>query len=308
MTLGILCPGQGDQYPGMFDLLRNEPAARPVLDALANILDCDPQGLPPDVLHVNAVAQPVVCAVEMAMFAVLRDRIDAPSIFAGYSVGELAAYGCAGAIEFADVLTLARTRATLMDTACTQPNGMMAVRGLAQETIADFCSRVDCFIAIVNGQDRFIVGGLVESLYEFERIAITAGAKITPLKIAVASHTPLMAAASARFRTILAECLWKTPSAPILAGISGAAIRQRSSAIDALSNQIDHRLNWQACLVALIEHGCTALLELGPGSSLSRMAQECFPHISTRSCSDFTSIDGIADWVSRAGREEDGRR
>ena len=139
-------------------------------------------------------------------------------------------------------------------------------------------------------------------------VAVAAGAKITPLKIAVASHSPLMAAASARFRTILAECVWKTPSAPILAGISGAAIRQRSSAIDALSNQIDHRLNWQACLVALIEHGCTALLELGPGSSLSRMAQECFPHISTRSCSDFTSIDGIADWVSRASREEDGRR
>jgi [acyl-carrier-protein] S-malonyltransferase len=302
MSLGILCPGQGDQYPGMFDLLHNEPAARPAFHALADVLGCDPQRLPADVFHLNTVAQPLVCAVEMAMFAVLRDRIEAPSIFAGYSVGELAAYGCTGAIAFADILTLARTRATLMDAACTQPNGLIAVRGLEQAAIAGLCLRTGCFLAIANDQDRFIVGGLVESLHDFKRAAIDAGAKVTALKIAVASHTPLMAMAASKFKTILADYAWKTPSAPILAGISGAAIRQRSPAIDALSNQIDHTLNWQACLVALIEYGCTALLELGPGSSLSRIARERFPHVPARSCSDFSSIDGIADWISRASQ------
>ena len=95
-------------------------------------------------------------------------------------------------------------------------------------------------------------------------VAVAAGAKITPLKIAVASHSPLMAAASARFRTILAECVWKTPSAPILASISGAAIRQRLPAIDALSNQIDHRLNWQSL--------CQAASDVAPISLTLRLA------------------------------------
>lgn len=299
MTLGILCPGQGDQHPGMFDLLRDEPAARPALELLEKVLQCEPRALPPDLYHVNTVAQPLICAVEIATFAALRDRLPAPVVYAGYSVGELAAYGCAGAIEPADVLALASARATLMDAACADPSGMLAVRGLARQIIAEMCTRAGCFIAIVNDEDHFIIGGLIDSLRRFESRAIGAGAKVTFLNVAVASHTPLMATASSQFHIVLAESSVKSPSAPILAGVSGAAIRQRAMAIEALSQQIDHPLDWQACLVALIERGCTVLLELGPGSGLSRMAQERFPHIPARSCSDFTSIDGVARWVAQ---------
>ncbi|HMW30687.1 MAG TPA: ACP S-malonyltransferase, partial [Plasticicumulans sp.] len=45
--------------------------------------------------------------------------------------------------------------------------------------------------------------------------------------------------------------------------------------------------------------GCTVLLELGPGSGLSRMARDRHPELAARSVADFRSLDGAAGWVAR---------
>src|SRR5689334_350779 len=104
MSLGILCPGQGAQHPGMLDLLKGEPEAECVLALAGAVLDAPIADLlagPEDVLFTNATAQPLICAVELATWAALSTQLPSPRVFAGYSVGELAAYGCAGALRSA---------------------------------------------------------------------------------------------------------------------------------------------------------------------------------------------------------------
>jgi [acyl-carrier-protein] S-malonyltransferase len=300
MALGILCPGQGDQHPAMFDHLRTSAAARALFDEAAEIIGTHPLALTPEAFHVNRIAQPLVCAVQLATWAEIRDGLEAPTVFAGYSVGELAAYGCAGAFTPTDVLRLARRRAELMDGACGEANGMLAVRGLAAGEIEVLCGRTGCMSAIVNGVDRFVVGGRKAALGAFERAAEASGAKVTSLAISIASHTSLMTAAVAPFITALEACPWRVPSAPVLAGISGAAVRTRPAAIAALGRQIDHTLDWAACLDGLVERGCTVLLELGPGSGLARMARDRFPDLPVRACGEFGSLRGAIDWAARS--------
>ncbi|MFG1372507.1 acyltransferase domain-containing protein [Xanthobacter oligotrophicus] len=297
MTLAILCPGQGDQTPGMLDLLRGSPGAKPLLHVLADVIGHDPLTLPPDRCHANAIAQPLVCTIALAAFALLRDHIPEPAVFAGYSVGELAAHGCAGALAPEAVVRLARQRAELMDAASAEPGGLCAVRGLGRAALAALCGQTGCFIAIVNGEDRFIAGGRAADLAALDRAVEAEGGKVTHLSIAVASHTPLMEPAREPFRARLLEAAWQTPSAPVLAGVSGAAVRNRAKAIEALAIQIDHPLDWAACLDALDERRCTVLLELGPGSGLSRMARERLPHLQARAVCEFASISGVASWV-----------
>ena len=150
MTLGILCPGQGAQHPDMLSMLGGEPAAEAVLAAAQAVLGRDLQQLVSqggDEIHRNVVAQPLLCASQLATWSALRDRLPTPRVFAGYSVGELAAYACAGALDAREVVDLARRRAEAMDRACPEPSGLLAVRGITRE-------RLDAFVPASQGGDR----------------------------------------------------------------------------------------------------------------------------------------------------------
>src|SRR6478609_5333770 len=111
MRLGILCPGQGAQYAGMTAPLRGLPEAQAVLVTAATVLGRTVEEIldgPSHALFDNATAQPLICAVELATWTALQPRLPRPAIFAGYSVGELAAYGCAGAVAAQATIRLAR--------------------------------------------------------------------------------------------------------------------------------------------------------------------------------------------------------
>lgn len=302
MSLGILCPGQGDQHRGMLDLVKGEAAAGPVMAEASRLLGVDPWALlsdPAADLHRNAVAQPLICAAQAAVWAVLRRDLPPVRAIAGYSLGELSAYGCAGALDPADLLDLAAARAEAMDRAGQEPGGLLAVRGLDRAQVEALCRAHGLEVAIVNDADRLVVGGRRERLATFSAAAEALNAGVTPLAVAVASHTALMEPAAARFAGLLAESRLADPLVPVLAGIDGAPVRDRVRAIATLSRQIATTVEWAACLDGLVERGCTVLLELGPGNALSRMARDRHPSLVARSVADFRTLGGVAAWVGR---------
>ena len=110
----------------MLDLIAGHPAAEEVLAQGARVVGSHPREwlTRHDELFENVVAQPLLCLTELATWAALRDRVGEPGAFAGYSVGELAAYACAGAMDASLLASLARTRARLMDDAADRPGGL----------------------------------------------------------------------------------------------------------------------------------------------------------------------------------------
>jgi [acyl-carrier-protein] S-malonyltransferase len=301
MGLCVLCPGQGNQHPQMLQLLEGNHAAQRVLDEAAAALGEDPRDwlrLPHD-LHLNRIAQPLLCMAQLATWAALRDRLPPARLFAGYSIGELAAYACAGAIGSGELAGLARHRAVLMDNAGDTPSSLLAVSGLDRGQIEALCQTGVGEIAIVNGHDRFVLGAPLASLTGLQHAAEAMGDRASRLPVAVASHTAYLADASEAFRHHLADSGLKGPSTPVLAGISGLPVRSREAAIDALARQISTQLNWAACLDVLPELGCRLVLELGPANALSRMVRERWPDMPARSVSEFHSLQGVVDWVER---------
>ncbi|MFL5299905.1 MAG: ACP S-malonyltransferase [Anaeromyxobacteraceae bacterium] len=300
MSLGVLCAGQGDQSSAMFDLVPTDGAPAEVLEIAREVLGDDPRRIGPERRHRNAVAQPLVAAVQLATWAALRDRLPPARVFAGYSLGELTAHGCAGAVDFATAVRLARDRATAMDAACAEPGGLRAVRGLRRAELAGVCGPRHVEVAIVNGPDRIVIGGAEADLAACEPALVALGAKVTPLRVCIASHTSRMRPAVGVFRAALLAAGLGDPRTPVLAGIDGAPVLTRERAIDVLSRQLAETVAWSSCLEGLVEMGCSALLELGPGSGLARMARDRFPDMEVRAVEEFRSLEGVAAWASRA--------
>ena len=304
--LAILCSGQGSQHSDMFALTADQTAAASVFETASQALSRDPRELVRDAdaaIHGNATGQLLCCTQALAAFACLKDMVGSRLVIAGYSVGELAAWGCAGVFEPAAVLDLAGKRAAAMDAASGPDDGLAFVRGLETADVQALCDRHDSGVAIVNPGDMVVIGGaradLSKLLAEAERRGAT---KTGDLKVAVASHTARLAEASATFREALrVEHGAITQGVRLLSGIDGTAVGRIETGLDKLAAQVSRTIDWAACLEACVEAGVDRALELGPGNALAQMASAAHTDIDARSLDDFRTLDGVRAWLSRSG-------
>jgi [acyl-carrier-protein] S-malonyltransferase len=304
--MAILCSGQGFQDAGMFDLLADTPEAGPVFKAAKFVLGGkDPRELVREAsngdLHADKAGQILCCTQAMAAWAVVSGKVARPLVVAGYSVGELAAWGVAGLLDYEGVLDLAARRAAAMDAATTQQSGLAAIRGLNRGALDAICRAHGAYVAIVNAADQMLVGGRSEALAAVIHDAQIHGAeRTTMLAVAVPSHTPLLADASNRFRQALtkAHLPAKIPSGVrLLSGIDGATVFDVHAGADKLARQIQQTVDWAACMVSCRAAGVSKFVELGPGNALARLMHEFMPDGDVHSLSEFHSLAGFKHWV-----------
>jgi [acyl-carrier-protein] S-malonyltransferase len=302
MNLAILCSGQGTQHPGMLDLIADHRATGAVIGAGEEVLGYRLRDVlaQPDLMFRNAVAQPLICLTQLAIWTALRKDAPGPVAFCGYSVGELGACACAGALDAAELARLAAARAMLMDQAAAErPGGMLAVQGITREQLRQRCEGRRAWIAIAIGADEFVIGGEDDTLQLLHDDLSAQGARLTRLKVGLASHTPLLGNAVAPFRMELIASSMTNPRTAVVAGIDAAWVVSREATIDRLAQQLDRTIVWGACLDTLYEHGCRVFLELGPGRALARMTQCRFSDVDARAVDDFRSLEGISAWLAK---------
>jgi len=224
-------------------------------------------------------------------------------VFCGYSVGELAAYACAGALDVAGLARIAAARSALMDNAADATHGgMLALQGLRRDEVERLCAGRRVWIAIAIGEEEFVVGGEDAALELLSKDFSEHGAKLTRLNVGVASHTPLLSDAVQPFRALLNASSITAPASPVVAGIDAAWVVRRETAIEKLALQLDHTIEWSDCMDMLYERGCRVFLELGPGRALARMAQSRFGDVDARSVDDFRSLEGVSSWLAKHTR------
>jgi len=295
----------------MFALTGNAPEASSLFMHAATLLGGrDPREMVVSdtfaALHENRVGQ-ILCTLQaLAATAALREVWPARCVIAGYSVGEVAAWGVAGLIDRTGTLDLVARRAEAMDAHSVPGDGLLFVRGLSRDTLDGLCERHDAAIAIVNPGDAFIVGGGGAALDALAVEAKDLGAsRVVRVGVKVASHTSRLAAASVEFRKVLHEASIERslePGVRLLSGIDGSSVVDVSAGADKLAEQISQKISWAECLQGCAEAGASAFLELGPGKALSEMAASAYPGVPSRSLEDFRSLQGVRDWLTSVER------
>lgn len=308
MTLAILLSGQGGQNPEMFGPTADAPEAQGVFEAARPLLGADPRDLvrrPGADLHGNRTGQ-ILCGVAaLAGWRLIAPALPARTIVAGYSIGDLAAWALAGRLAPEAVLRLAAARAEAMDAASGTGFGLAGIRGIPLARVAVMADGHACHLAIRNGPDSAVVGGPRDALEGMRAEALAAGAqRAVLLDVHTPSHTPLLKAASERFRERLAaETLLRPgPGAPrLVAGLDGSTIFNGPAGLEKLARQISETIDWAACLTTAREFGADAVLELGPGHALATMARDALPEARVHALADFRSADGVRGWIATAG-------
>jgi [acyl-carrier-protein] S-malonyltransferase len=190
-----------------------------------------------------------------------------------------------------------------MDVVRDGPQGLLFARGLSRCTIDELCRRTRTFIAIINPDDAYLVGGSERALDDLEIACRTAGAtRSHRIGVHIASHTPLLAKASAEFDKRLGEVKVVHPlrhGVRLFSGVDGQPVFDLVDSLRKLSRQISTTVDWVACLQGCAEAGATSFLELGPGHALSVMAAEVAPGVETHAAEDFKSLKGLKSWLGQ---------
>jgi [acyl-carrier-protein] S-malonyltransferase len=286
----------------MFDLIAECPALEATFAEARKYLGQDPRRLAREGsaadLTSNRVGQMLCCTQALALFSVLPVQ---RAVIAGYSVGEVAAWGCAGAFDVSTTLYLAERRAAAMDAVAPVDSGLAAVVGLRRTLLESILARHSAYISIVNGAESFVIGARGSALQACCHEVKEHGAtRAFVLPVAVPSHTPLLADAVPAFRAALKSAAPRLPRVGLrlISGVDGDFVCDLEIGCDKLAQQIGSTLNWAACLESCRESGARCALELGPGRALSQMAMSHFPPGRVRSSEDFRTLAGLRAWLS----------
>jgi [acyl-carrier-protein] S-malonyltransferase len=303
----LLCSGQGAESPDLFERF---PFTKTGIDLKHQILEsgclapdvagwlANPKAQP-NLIYENHYSQPLLCLFQMMVWAELSDLLPPPQFVAGYSLGELSAFGCAGALAPKDIVGLASVRAKFMDAAASAGR-LLAITGIPVERAAMIADQHAGYVAIIASDDHCILGCLAEKADELASAARMVARSVVLLHVTVAGHTPFLDSAVEPFQQALLACDCQPFKIPVLAGVNARKILSKEQMGQWLPENIHHTLRWDLVLSRLTESDCGVFLELGAGSQLAHMALAGNSSREARAISEFRSIDGIVAWVQKA--------
>jgi [acyl-carrier-protein] S-malonyltransferase len=289
--IAFVFPGQGSQYVGMGkSLYEASEAARQVFHQADRVLGFSLTKLmfegPDAELEDTINAQPAILTLSIACLAALKEKwtelgnVMQPVFVAGHSLGEYSALVAAEVLDFGDALTLVRERGRLMkETGEDRPGGMAAVVGLDRPALEAICAEAGehglIVVANTNTADQMVISGELPALDRAVELARERGARaVVPLRITIASHSPLMQQAALQLANVLASIELRDPVTPMMASIQGRILTTAEDIRQHMVTQLELPVEWTHSVREMIESGVDTFVEIGPGQVLSRLIRK----------------------------------
>jgi [acyl-carrier-protein] S-malonyltransferase len=305
MKFAIVFPGQGSQSVGMLAGYGDAPIIRQTLAEASDILKPDVGRLmaegPAEELNRTVNTQPVMVAAGICAWRLWRELGGAdPDLVAGHSLGEYTALVAAGAISFAECLSLVRVRAQAMQEAVPQGQGAMAaILGLEDDAVRAVCAEAAggevCEAVNFNAPSQVVIAGNAGAVKRAIEAAKGRGAKrAIPLPVSAPFHSSLMAPAAARLREALARVSVGAPRIPVIHNVDVKTHGDAEEIRRALVRQADHPVRWVECVKEMAARGVTHVLECGPGKVLAPLTKRIADALQGLALADRAGIESAA--------------
>lgn len=303
--LSVLAPGQGSQKPGFLSPWLELPGVAERLGSWSELIGIDLVHLgttaTQEEITDTAKTQPLLTAA--AILAAEQLPIDSVDVVAGHSVGELGACVMAGVLSPEAALRLAAARGREMAAACAlTPTGMSAVLGGEEAVVTEAIEQAGAYPANINGAGQIVAAGTTEAL---ARLADNppAGARVRPLTVAGAFHTPYMKPAQAKLTAFAATLEPVDPQRTWLSNADGAAMESGNQALLRLVAQVTTSVRWDECMRSMAERGVTAIVELPPAGTLAGLAKRAMPGVEIVKVNTPNDLEAAVDLINRNRKE-----
>ncbi len=280
----ICFPGQGTQYVGMGkDLLEAYDGAVEVFKICEDITGKDIKAMmlngPIEELTKTDILQPALTALEIALYLALKGHGIAIDAACGHSLGEYPALFAAGILGLEDTLRLVLKRGALMEEASKgHPGSMAAVIGMERDRIARICEPLSSegviSLANYNSPEQIIITGEKGLVKKASGLLKEEGARVVPLKVAGAYHSPLMDGAARKFEEELSMVPFKRPSLDFYSNVTGDKEDEPDVIRGLMAKQIKNPVLWYPIVKNMYRDGIRIFIEAGPKRVLSNLIKK----------------------------------
>jgi len=292
----IIFPGQGSQYIGMGrEFAETDRRAAELMEMAEKVSGFPLRQLCFDgpmedltrVLHL----QPALTVVNLICLQQLNKALPdfTPAWVAGHSLGEYSALYASGVLTAEDTLALVTRRGEFMEReGAAHPGGMRAVLGLTIEEVDSLLDAYDgagtVVVANHNSEKQIIISGDNDGLDGLAGRCQDKGAKVIPLKVSVANHSPLVAGAVEDFAAFMETINFNKPRIQLLFNATAAPESDPAAIRKIMARQIASRVRWFESINLMAESGVEVFIELGPKNVLTGLMKKILPRKSPVTC------------------------
>lgn len=288
MSVAFIFPGQGAQYPGMLHDLLDDPTVDRTLDEVSDALGADVRALDSqEALKSNVSVQVSLFAAGVSTARALMARDIVPTAVAGLSVGAFAAAIVAGVLLLRDGVELVRLRAQEMEKLFPSGYGLSAIAGLTESQVthivqAETSDQDPVFVGNINAPRQIVVAGANAAMVRVLAEARRQGAnKAVRLDVSVLSHCPLLKPVASVLANRIAPMSLTSPQLTYVGNIDARVLRTKEQIADDLVSNVVHGVRWHDATTVLKEIGCRLFLEMPPGRTLTGLARQNLPGVSS---------------------------
>ena len=218
-----------------------------------------------------------------------------PTVAAGHSVGEIAAYAIAGVISADDAVSLAATRGSEMAKACAvEPTGMSAVLGGDEAEVLGRLEALDLVPANRNAAGQIVAAGALSALDKLAEDP-PAKARVRQLATAGAFHTHYMASALDGYSAAADGVTTGEPTTTLLSNADGQPVASAADAMTKLVAQLTRPVRWDLCTETMRQREVTAIIEFPPAGTLVGIAKRELRGVPTYAVKTPADLDGLAE-------------
>jgi [acyl-carrier-protein] S-malonyltransferase len=196
-----------------------------------------------------------------------------PDVVAGHSLGEYGAAYAAGCFDFETGLWLVAERDRFLAEAAKEaPGGMVAILRADPEEVERALKETEgSVVANYNSPRQTVVSGLRDAVGD--AVSRIRGRKI-PLNVSFAAHSPYVAVAGEKMRSVLDAVEFRKPEVPIVSAIDGSVLTSAEAVKEAFKNQMVSPVRWVKVVETLARMRVEEWIELGGGGVLTRMLKD----------------------------------